>query len=77
VINHETRLLSAWYHAFSAAKNQRESLNDAWRTAAAAAGIQLVLVAAHDDDGHALDFYRAVGGAPSPVTFFTFSGDEA
>jgi aminoglycoside 3-N-acetyltransferase I len=47
------------------------------REAAAAAGIPLVLVAADDDDGHALDFYRAVGGAPSPVTFFTFSGDEA
>ena len=48
----------------------------ALREAAAAAGIQLVLVAADNDDGHALDFYRAVGGVPSPVTFFTFSGDE-
>ena len=25
-------------------------------------GIPLVLVAADNDDGHALDFYRAVGG---------------
>ena len=50
-------------------------LMTALREAAAAAGIQLVLVAADNDDGHALDFYRAVGGVPSPVTFFTFSGD--
>jgi aminoglycoside 3-N-acetyltransferase I len=50
-------------------------LMTALREAAAAAGIQHVLVAADNDDGHALDFYRAVGGVPSPVTFFTFSGD--
>jgi aminoglycoside 3-N-acetyltransferase I len=50
-------------------------LMTALREAAAVAGIQHVLVAADNDDDHALDFYRAVGGVPSPVTFFTFSGD--
>jgi aminoglycoside 3-N-acetyltransferase I len=34
-------------------------------------GVQEVFVAADNDDGHALDFYRAIGGAPSPVTIFT------
>ena len=28
--------------------------------------------AADNEDTHALDFYRAVGGTASPVTFFTF-----
>jgi aminoglycoside 3-N-acetyltransferase I len=47
----------------------------ALRDAAAAQGIADVFVAADDDDQHALDFYRALGGAPSPVTIFTFSDD--
>ncbi|HYH81632.1 MAG TPA: GNAT family N-acetyltransferase [Longimicrobium sp.] len=45
----------------------------ALRDAAAAAGIGEVFVPADDDDVHALDFYRAIGGTASPVTFFTFS----
>jgi aminoglycoside 3-N-acetyltransferase I len=48
----------------------------ALRRAAADAGIQDVFVPADNDDEHALDFYRAVGGAPSPVTLFVFSADE-
>src|SRR5580704_10665489 len=36
-------------------------------------GIREVFVPADSDDVHALDFYRALGGAPSPVTIFTFS----
>ena len=48
----------------------------ALRDAAAAVGIGVVFVAADNEDGHALDFYRALGGRPSPVTVFTFSGDE-
>jgi aminoglycoside 3-N-acetyltransferase I len=47
----------------------------ALREAAAAAGIADVMVPADNDDAHALDFYRALGGAPSAVTFFIFSGD--
>lgn len=43
------------------------------RDLAAAAGILELFVPADDDDVHALDFYRAVGGAASPVTFFTFT----
>ncbi len=43
------------------------------RTQAAARGIREVFVPADTDDVHALDFYRALGGAPSPVTLFTFT----
>jgi aminoglycoside 3-N-acetyltransferase I len=42
------------------------------RDRAAAAGIEVLFVPADNDDTHALDFYRAVGGVPSPVTLFTF-----
>jgi len=40
---------------------------------AAAAGVSVLFVPADDEDVHAKDFYRAVGGAPSPVTFYTFA----
>jgi aminoglycoside 3-N-acetyltransferase I len=40
---------------------------------AAAAGIKTSFVPADNEDTHALDFYRALGGEASPVTFFTFS----
>lgn len=43
---------------------------------AAAAGIEVSFVPADNDDAHALEFYRAIGGAPSPVTLFTFSRDR-
>ena len=39
---------------------------------ASEAGIATLFVPADDEDLHALDFYRALGGAASPVTFFTF-----
>lgn len=48
----------------------------ALREAAGEMGIRDVFVPADNDDVHALDFYRALGGVPSPVTFFTFSGHE-
>lgn len=48
-------------------------LMTALRDEAAACGITDLFVPADDDDLHALDFYRALGGVPSPVTFFTFS----
>lgn len=35
-------------------------------------GIESVFVAVADEDVHAMDFYRAVGGAESPVTLFSF-----
>lgn len=41
--------------------------------AAAAMGIDEVFVPADNDDKHALDFYRALGGSAASVTFFTFS----
>jgi aminoglycoside 3-N-acetyltransferase I len=50
----------------------RQLLNQL-RQQAQAAGIGVVFVAVDDDDVHALDFYRAVGGEPSPVTLFTFT----
>lgn len=40
---------------------------------ARAAGIETSFVPADDEDTHALEFYRAIGGEASPVTFFTFS----
>ncbi len=39
---------------------------------AAAEGIHDWFVPADDEDAHALEFYRALGGVASPVTFFTF-----
>ena len=36
------------------------------------AGIHELFVPADNEDSHALDFYRALGGVPQPVTFFTF-----
>jgi aminoglycoside 3-N-acetyltransferase I len=42
------------------------------RSMARAAGIRVVFVPADDEDVHALDFYRALGGAAAPVTIFTF-----
>lgn len=35
-------------------------------------GCTVMFVPADNDDGHALDFYRAIGGEPAPVTVFTF-----
>ena len=42
------------------------------RAAASAEGIEVIFVPADNDDSHALDFYRALGGAPTAVTHFTF-----
>jgi aminoglycoside 3-N-acetyltransferase I len=39
----------------------------------AAAEIGTAFVAADQEDLHALDFYRALGGDESPVSFFVFS----
>lgn len=50
-------------------------LMEATIAAAAVAGIEVVFVAADDEDTHALDFYRALGGRPAPVTFFDFGAD--
>jgi aminoglycoside 3-N-acetyltransferase I len=36
-------------------------------------GIHVMFVSADNDDIHALDFYRALGGLPAPVTMFTFT----
>lgn len=43
------------------------------RAQAFEAGINDVFVAADDDDAHALDFYRGLGGKASSVTIFDFS----
>lgn len=42
------------------------------RDAVAAEGIRVAFVPADDEDEHALDFYRALGAAESPVTLFVF-----
>ncbi|HLP31348.1 MAG TPA: GNAT family N-acetyltransferase [Geothrix sp.] len=44
----------------------------ALRTAAAEQGIGMLYVPVDDGDAHALEFYRAVGGEATPVTFFLF-----
>jgi aminoglycoside 3-N-acetyltransferase I len=46
------------------------------RASAAEAGIEDLFVPADTDDTHALDFYRALGGAPAAVTMFTFSNEH-
>jgi aminoglycoside 3-N-acetyltransferase I len=45
----------------------------ALRAAASEAGFGDVFVPVDSADEHALDFYRALGGVPAPVTMFTFS----
>jgi aminoglycoside 3-N-acetyltransferase I len=45
----------------------------ALRAQAAARGVAVVFVSADDEDAHALEFYRTLGGTPAPVTIFTFS----
>jgi aminoglycoside 3-N-acetyltransferase I len=45
----------------------------ALRSTATAAGMQDVFVPVDNDDLHAIEFYRALGGTASPVTFFSFS----
>lgn len=49
------------------------ALVTALRDLAEAAGIEVSFVPADDEDTHAIEFYRALGGEASPVTFFTFS----
>jgi aminoglycoside 3-N-acetyltransferase I len=47
------------------------------REGAARVGIQDVFVPADNDDLHALDFYRALGGAAAPVTIFSFGEEDS
>jgi aminoglycoside 3-N-acetyltransferase I len=46
------------------------------REAANVAGIADVFVPVDNDDLEALEFYRALGGAPASVTIFTFRRNE-
>jgi aminoglycoside 3-N-acetyltransferase I len=55
-------------------KGVGRALVAALRECCGAQGIDVVFVPADDEDEHALDFYKAIGGKPSPVTFFTFGG---
>jgi aminoglycoside 3-N-acetyltransferase I len=45
------------------------------RVAARGRGIDDVFVAADEDDAHALDFYRSLGGSPSMSAIFTFPAE--
>jgi aminoglycoside 3-N-acetyltransferase I len=56
-------------------KGVGRQLMTALQEGARAVGIYDLFVPADDDDIHALDFYRALGGIASSVTLFTFSGD--
>jgi aminoglycoside 3-N-acetyltransferase I len=51
-------------------------LVDTVRGLAAEAGITTAWVPAENDDVEAHAFYRAIGGAPTPVTIFTFQRDD-
>lgn len=61
--------------------HQRHGVGRALVTAvrrwAAASGVVDTFVLADDEDEHALDFYRALGGESSPVTAFTFGPPDA
>jgi aminoglycoside 3-N-acetyltransferase I len=48
------------------------ALVQALRDGGAAAGIGVAFVPADNEDQHALDFYKALGGDAAPVTIFTF-----
>ena len=52
-------------------------LADAALAAAAQADLLAAFVPADNDDTHALDFYRAIGGQAQPVTLFLFDTDAA
>ncbi len=39
-------------------------------------GFSSVFVPAHEEDTHALDFYRATGGEPEEVVYFTYSTNK-
>lgn len=43
------------------------------RADASALGFHELFVAADNEDAHALDFYRALGGAASSATIFSFT----
>ena len=43
------------------------------RSLATERGIATTWVPAENEDVHALEFYRSLGGTPSSVTIFTFS----
>lgn len=49
------------------------ALVDRLRSDAASAGVEDVWVPADNDDDHALDFYRSIGGSAQSVTIFTFA----
>lgn len=42
---------------------------------AADAGIETSWVPVANEDSHAIDFYRSIGGTPNPVTIVTFDRD--
>ncbi len=53
------------------------ALVEGLRRDAAAAGLGDVFVPAENEDVHALDFYRALGGEACAVTHFTFRDPES
>lgn len=48
------------------------ALVEAARVAATELGIAMVFVAAENADGHAVEFYQAIGGTPLATTFFSW-----
>ena len=68
------------YDIAVAPEHQRQGvgrcLMEELRRLAAADGIGEIFGPADNDDTHALDFYRALGGEPAPVTIFTFTSGQ-
>ena len=69
------------YDIAVSADRQREGIGrrliKALTEAAAAEDIETTFVLADNEDTHALDFYRALDAAPSPVTMFELSSRSA
>jgi len=64
-------------HPRSQRKGVGRRLVQELRRLAAVRGMLVAWVPADNEDEHALEFYRAIGGSASPVTIFTFTTPPA
>jgi aminoglycoside 3-N-acetyltransferase I len=59
------------------ADHRRRGVGRALQAQAATLSINELFVLADNDDAHALDFYRALGGVASAVTMFDFGATDS
>lgn len=80
-LTHNVGLALLVYDVAVSADHQRRgvgrTLMHTLQMEAASEGIQEIFVLANQEDTHALDFYRAVGGSASAVTMFDFAVSHA